>query len=108
MKKLLHYCKLWGFSLVTPCCILFSCQSEPTCSPDDLEFQKRFDRNYHYVVNNMLKTHEKMDTLLMLCDELMSTSPSRLEPRQLRLWNYSYALSSSVYFNPSLIAKKNF
>ncbi len=105
MKKLLHYCKLWGFSLVTPCCILFSCQSEPTCSPDDLEFQKRFDRNYHYVVNNMLKTHEKMDTLLMLCDELMSTSPSRLEPRQLRLWNYSYALSSSVYFNNNDLKK---
>lgn len=105
MKKLLHYCKLWGFSLVTPCCILFSCQSEPTCSPDDLEFQKQFDRNYHYVVNNMLKTHEKMDTLLMLCDELMSTSPSRLEPRQLRLWNYSYALSSSVYFNNNDLKK---
>lgn len=105
MKKLLHYCKLWGFSLVTPCCILFSCQSEPTCSPDDLEFQKQFDRNYHYVVNNMLKTHEKMDTLLMLCDELMSTPPSRLEPRQLRLWNYSYALSSSVYFNNNDLRK---
>lgn len=105
MKKLLHYCKLWGFSLVTPCCILFSCQSEPTCSPDDLEFQKQFDRNYHYVVNNMLKTHEKMDTLLMFCDELMSTSPSRLEPRQLRLWNYSYALSSSVYFNNNDLKK---
>lgn len=105
MKKLLHYCKLWGFSLVTPCCILFSCQSEPTCSPDDLEFHKRFDRNYHYVVNNMLKTHEKMDTLLMFCDELMSTSPSRLEPRQLRLWNYSYALSSSVYFNNNDLKK---
>lgn len=105
MKKLLHYCKLWGFSLVTPCCILFSCQSEPTCSPDDLEFQKQFDRNYHYVVNNMLKTHEKMDTLLMFCDELMSTSPSRLEPRQLRLWNYSYALSSSAYFNNNDLKK---
>ena len=105
MKKLLHYCKLWVFSLVTPCCILFSCQSEPTCSPDDLEFQKQFDRNYHYVVNNMLKTHEKMDTLLMFCDELMSTSPSRLEPRQLRLWNYSYALSSSVYFNNNDLKK---
>lgn len=105
MKKFLHHCKLGLFFLVTPCCILFSCQSEPTFSTNDLEVQKRFDRNYHYVVNNMLMIHEKMDSLLIFCDELMSTSPSQLEPRQLRLWNYSYALSSSVYFNNNDLKK---
>lgn len=105
MKKSLHHCKLSLFFLVTQCFVLFSCQSEPTFSANDLEVQKRFDWAYHYVVNNMLMTHEKMDTLLMCCDELISVSPSQLEPRQLRLWNYSYALSSSVYFNNNNLKK---
>lgn len=105
MKKSLHHCKLSLFLIVTQCFVLFSCQSEPTFSANDLEVQKRFDWAYHYVVNNMLMTHEKMDTLLMCCDELISVSPSQLEPRQLRLWNYSYALSSSVYFNNNNLKK---
>lgn len=105
MNKLLFHGRFCIFYLAILCCSLVSCQSDPTFSSDDLEFQKRFDHIYHYVVNNMLKTHEKMDTLLMFCDELMSTSPSRLEPRQLRLWIYSYALSSSVYFNNNDLKK---
>lgn len=65
----------------------------------------RFDSAYHYVVNNMLMSYEKMDTLLKLCNELNSISPSELSKRQLRLWAYSFALSSSVYINNNELEK---
>lgn len=99
------YGRFYLFFCVILCSVLFSCHSKPIPSPNSIEVQKRFDSTYHYVVNNMIKSHEKMDTLLMCCDELMSASPSQLEPRQLRLWNYSYALSSSIYFNNNNLKK---
>lgn len=97
--------KFYLFSCVILCYVLFSCHTEPVSPPKSIEVQKRFDSTYHYVVNNMLKPNENMDTLLMCCEELMSASPSELEPRQLRLWNYSYALSSSLYFNNNDLKK---
>lgn len=105
MNRSLLHCKFCFFFCVILCFVFSSCQSEPISSPKSIEVQKRFDSTYHYVVNNMIKSHDKMDTLLMFCDDLMSVSPSQLEPRQLRLWNYSYALSSSVYFNNNDLKK---
>lgn len=105
MMKSLRHSKSGFFFLAIQCCILFSCQSKSSFSSDSHDVSERFDRAYHYVVNNMLMTHEKMDTLLMCCDELLSTSPSQLEPDQLSKWIYSYALSSSVYFNNNELKK---
>lgn len=80
---------------------LFSCttrgkmESEKSKTP----IQVRFDSAYHFIVNNMLMSCEKIDTCLTLCDELTSISPSLLEPRQIRLWNNSFSLSASYYLN---------
>lgn len=84
--------------------VFFSC-SESVSVADNREMQARFDSTYHYVVNNMLMSYENMDTLLALCDEMTSISPSQLEPRQIRLWVYSYALASSVYINHNELKK---
>lgn len=86
-----------------PVIIFFSCNNIERV--DRTEDNVRFDSAYHYVVNNMLMSHEKMDTLLSLCDELTSISPSELSERQLRLWAYSFALSSSVYINNNELKK---
>lgn len=50
-------------------------------------------------------SYENMDTMLALCDEMASVSPSQLEPRQISLWAYSYALASSVYINHNELKK---
>lgn len=80
--------------------IFFSC-SRPSSTEvvENREVQLRFDSAYHFVVNNMLMSHEYMDTLLALCDEMASVSPAQLEQRQIKLWVYSYALAASVYIN---------
>lgn len=78
----------------------FSCNHQKSCVKTDYKAEQiRFDSAYHYVVNNMLMFHEKKDTLLALCDELTCTSPAHLQPRQLRLWAYSFALSASANMN---------
>lgn len=91
------------------CCIFagnvfFAC-TKPVSVTGDREVQLRFDSAYHYVVNNMLMSYENMDTMLALCDEMASVSPSQLEPRQISLWAYSYALASSVYINHNELKK---
>lgn len=91
------------------CCIFagnvfFAC-TKPVSVTGDREVQLRFDSAYHYIVNNMLMSYENMDTMLALCDEMASVSPSQLEPRQISLWAYSYALASSVYINHNELKK---
>lgn len=87
-------------SLVLLCNIFCSCV-RGTESPQETSKELRvdFDSTYHFIVNNMLMSHEKLDTFLLLCDELTSVSPELLETRQLRLWNNSFALSASYYMN---------
>ena len=88
------------FSLCLLGCVFFSCLRKNE-SPEltSKEVQVRFDSTYHFIVNNMLMSHEKLDTFLSLCDELTSVSPSLLDTRQIRLWNNSFALSASYYMN---------
>uniref|UniRef100_UPI003AB55D6F helix-turn-helix domain-containing protein n=1 Tax=Phocaeicola coprophilus TaxID=387090 RepID=UPI003AB55D6F len=88
------------FFLMLSCNIFFSCIQKNISSQDaSRELQVRFDSTYHFIVNNMLMSHESLDSFLLLCDELTSVSPSLLEPRQIRLWNNSYALAASYYMN---------
>lgn len=91
---------IYLFSLCLLCSVFFSCLRKNE-SPEltSKEVQVRFDSTYHFIVNNMLMSHEKLDTFLSLCDELTSVSPSLLEARQVRLWNNSFALSASYYMN---------
>lgn len=86
--------------------IFFSC-SRPSSAGvvENREVQLRFDSAYHFVINNMLMSHEYMDTLLALCDEMASVSPAQLEQRQVKLWVYSYALAASVYINHNELKK---
>lgn len=88
------------FSFILLCCAFFSCiRKNETPQETSKELQVRFDSTYHFIVNNMLMSHENLDSFLLLCDELTSVSPAMLEPRQIRLWNNSFALSASYYMN---------
>lgn len=91
---------VYVFFLCLLCSLFFSCLRKNESSElASKEIQIRFDSTYHFIVNNMLMSHEKQDTFLLLCDELTSVSPSLLDARQLRLWNNSFALSASYYMN---------
>lgn len=95
-KGLLYFC----FSLLLLSCLFFSCaQKKRENEKGKKEIQVRFDSIYHFIVNSRLMSHEKMDTCLALCDELTSVPPFLLAPRQLRLWNNSFSLSSSYYLD---------
>lgn len=93
-------CIVAVFSFILSCCVFFSCiRKDETPQETSKELQVRFDSTYHFIVNNMLMSHENLDSFLLLCDELTSVSPAMLEPRQIRLWNNSFALSASYYMN---------
>lgn len=95
-KGLLYFC----FSLLLLSCLFFSCAKKKRESEKGRkEIQVRFDSTYHFIVNSMLLSREKIDTCLALCDELTSVSPSLLTTRQLRLWNNSFSLSASYYLD---------
>lgn len=82
-----------------------SCTRHKSVPADAGALSGRFDSAYHFVVNNMVVAHSNLDTFLLLCDELTSTPPSQLEPRQCRMWAHSFALAASIYLNNNDLKK---
>lgn len=93
------------FCLATFLCLVSSCTRNKPVPADVEAVSARFDSTYHYVINNMVMANNKLDTFVVLCDELISTPLSQLEPRLHRMWAHSFALSASIYMSNNDLKK---
>lgn len=93
------------FCLIVFLFLIPSCTRHKSVPADEGALSGHFDSAYHFVVNNMVVAHSNLDTFLLLCDELTSTPPSQLEPRQRRMWAHSFALTASIYLNNNDLKK---
>lgn len=106
MKIWNHYATVyWLLALFFCNCLVFACVPDRPLPADVQKVSVRFDSAYHFVVNHMVTAYDDLDTLLLLCDEMASVSPSLLETGQLPKWAHSFALAASLYINDNDMKK---
>ncbi len=93
------------FCLIAFLVIISSCTRNRPVPADVEAASARFDSTYHYVINNMVMANNKLDTFVVLCDELTSTPLSQLDPKLHRMWTHSFALSASIYMSNNDLKK---